>query len=98
DDAEDMIVLAVTDSGLGLPKDADPARLTEPYVTHRERGTGLGLAIVKKIMEDHSGRVVLGTPDWLKALAGWNDLGGATVSLTLPLEAADLIAPPADAA
>jgi two-component system nitrogen regulation sensor histidine kinase NtrY len=28
-------------------------RLTEPYVTTRQRGTGLGLAIVKKIVEDH---------------------------------------------
>ena len=34
-------------------------RLTEPYVTTRAKGTGLGLAIVKKIMEDHSGELVL---------------------------------------
>jgi two-component system nitrogen regulation sensor histidine kinase NtrY len=33
---------------------------------------------VKKIMEDHGGRLVLGTPDWLKSLDGWKDLGGAT--------------------
>ena len=30
-------------------------RLTEPYVTTREKGTGLGLAIVAKIVEDHNG-------------------------------------------
>ena len=97
EDADDMIMLAVTDNGMGLPKDEDPARLFEPYVTHRERGTGLGLAIVKKIMEDHSGRVVLGAPDWLKSMAGWADLGGACVVLVLPLEAAD-VATAADAA
>lgn len=99
EDDEDMIVLTVTDNGLGLPKDGDASRLTEPYVTHRERGTGLGLAIVKKIMEDHGGRIILGAPDWLRGMAGWNDLGGAAVSLILPLEIpADRIARKSDAA
>ncbi len=82
------VLIAVTDNGLGLPKNEDPARLTDPYVTHKERGTGLGLAIVKKIMEDHGGRLVIGAPDWLKATEGWADLGGATVSLILPVDGA----------
>jgi two-component system, NtrC family, nitrogen regulation sensor histidine kinase NtrY len=56
--AEGELVISVADDGVGLP-DEDPARLTEPYVTHKPKGTGLGLAIVKKIMEDHAGRVVL---------------------------------------
>ena len=48
----------VEDNGVGLPaKDRD--RLTEPYVTTREKGTGLGLAIVKRIMEDHGGELEL---------------------------------------
>jgi two-component system nitrogen regulation sensor histidine kinase NtrY len=51
-------VLSVTDDGIGLPE-ADRARLTEPYVTHKPKGTGLGLAIVRKIMEDHDGRLEL---------------------------------------
>jgi two-component system nitrogen regulation sensor histidine kinase NtrY len=43
---------------VGLPaKDRD--RLTEPYVTTREKGTGLGLAIVKRILEDHGGELEL---------------------------------------
>ena len=54
----DTAVLAVEDDGIGLPE-ADRARLTEPYVTHKVKGTGLGLAIVKKIMEDHGGRLDL---------------------------------------
>jgi two-component system nitrogen regulation sensor histidine kinase NtrY len=48
----------VEDNGVGLPA-RDRDRLTEPYVTTREKGTGLGLAIVKRIMEDHEGELVL---------------------------------------
>ncbi len=51
-----MVELA--DNGRGLPQ-GEKHRLTEPYVTTRDRGTGLGLAIVKKIMEEHGGDVEL---------------------------------------
>jgi two-component system nitrogen regulation sensor histidine kinase NtrY len=55
---DEHLCLVVEDNGVGLPaKDRD--RLTEPYVTTREKGTGLGLAIVKRIMEDHDGELVL---------------------------------------
>lgn len=54
----EMIHITITDNGIGLPAE-DRHRLTEPYVTKREKGTGLGLAIVKKIMEDHSGSLDL---------------------------------------
>jgi two-component system nitrogen regulation sensor histidine kinase NtrY len=55
--ADDLCV-SIEDNGVGLPaKDRD--RLTEPYVTTREKGTGLGLAIVKRIMEDHGGSLAL---------------------------------------
>lgn len=50
--------VTVQDNGTGLPP-AEMSQLTEPYVTTRVRGTGLGLAIVKKIVEDHSGDLVL---------------------------------------
>jgi two-component system nitrogen regulation sensor histidine kinase NtrY len=50
--------IAVTDNGIGLPKE-NRHRLTEPYMTTREKGTGLGLAIVKRIMEEHQGRLIL---------------------------------------
>ena len=77
----DMALLAVEDDGVGLPE-ADRARLTEPYVTHKVKGTGLGLAIVKKIMEDHGGRLDLddrpGGP-------------GAVATLSLPLIVPGLI-------
>ena len=66
---------AVEDDGIGLPeKDRD--RLTEPYVTTREKGTGLGLAIVRRICEDHGGEL---------KLADAETLSGARVCLTFPL-------------
>ena len=52
------VAFEIEDNGVGLPaKDRD--RLTEPYVTTREKGTGLGLAIVKRILEDHGGELEL---------------------------------------
>ncbi|HEY1752855.1 MAG TPA: PAS domain-containing sensor histidine kinase [Caulobacteraceae bacterium] len=65
----------IEDNGVGLPaKDRD--RLTEPYVTTREKGTGLGLAIVERIMEEHGGEL---------ALADAAEPPGARVTLRLPL-------------
>nr|WP_246522737.1 PAS domain-containing sensor histidine kinase [Neoroseomonas eburnea] len=75
----DHVIITVTDDGVGLPKEEDRDRLTEPYVTHKPKGTGLGLAIVKKIMEDHGGRL---------ALEDREDGPGARVALILPLRAA----------
>lgn len=65
----------IEDDGKGLPvRDRD--RLTEPYVTTREKGTGLGLAIVKRICEDHGGEL---------KLADAENLNGARVCLIFPL-------------
>ena len=80
-------VFEIEDNGVGLPaKDRD--RLTEPYVTNREKGTGLGLAIVERIMEEHGGQLVLGDAA---------QPPGARVTLRLPLATA-AIARPADPA
>ena len=52
-DAGDAIIVTIDDNGIGLPSDRE--RITEPYVTTREKGTGLGLAIVNKIVDEHGG-------------------------------------------
>ena len=52
------LAFEIEDNGVGLPS-ADRARLTEPYVTTREKGTGLGLAIVKRVQEEHGGELLL---------------------------------------
>ena len=70
--------VVVEDNGVGLPS-RDRARLTEPYVTTREKGTGLGLAIVKRIMEEHGGELWLGDAEQGR---------GARVELRFPKGAA----------
>jgi len=70
----DKVDIEIEDNGVGFPKKFRE-RLTEPYVTTREKGTGLGLAIVKRILEEHGGRLVL-----LDAAEG----EGARVVLSFP--------------
>jgi two-component system nitrogen regulation sensor histidine kinase NtrY len=80
---DDFVTIAVEDDGIGLPeKDRD--RLTEPYVTTREKGTGLGLAIVKRILEDHGGDF---------ALSDAVTLSGARATMRLPRLQAGRTAP-----
>ncbi len=72
------IRLKVIDNGIGLPQEKR-SRLFEPYMTTRDKGTGLGLAIVKKIVEEHSGTVVLSDTPHKK-----RDGSGAMVTIDLP--------------
>jgi two-component system nitrogen regulation sensor histidine kinase NtrY len=62
-------------------------RLTEPYVTTRDRGTGLGLAIVSKIMEDHGGTLSLsnGAKGGAVARLIFPDLKKVKINKTKPL-------------
>ncbi|MEM7169482.1 MAG: PAS domain-containing sensor histidine kinase [Pseudomonadota bacterium] len=69
-----QVTVEILDNGKGLPM-GERHRLTEPYVTTRERGTGLGLAIVKKIMEDHGGELTLLD----------RESGGAAVVMVFPV-------------
>ncbi|MCS5597279.1 MAG: ATP-binding protein [Alphaproteobacteria bacterium] len=67
--SKQRIFIIFKDNGPGFPSEIDRSRLSEPYVTHKEKGTGLGLAIVKKILEDHNGSLYMGLPEFLhKAL------------------------------
>ena len=49
------VTVAIEDNGVGLPQERE--RITEPYMTTREKGTGLGLAIVNKIVDEHGGEM-----------------------------------------
>jgi two-component system nitrogen regulation sensor histidine kinase NtrY len=71
--------IVIEDNGKGLPTEGRE-RLTEPYMTTRNKGTGLGLAIVKKIMEDHGGSLSLED----------RESGGARISLVFRRDAKEV--------
>ncbi|MCK5374582.1 MAG: PAS domain-containing sensor histidine kinase [Alphaproteobacteria bacterium] len=81
----DELFISITDNGVGLPKNKDITKLTEPYITHKPKGTGLGLAIVKKIVEDHNGELIIGSPEWLEEITLWQNKSGACFVIILPL-------------
>jgi len=60
--AHDLLVLAVTDSGPGIPPEVQK-KLMQPFFTTKEvgKGTGLGLSITKGLIGSHMGRFWLNT-------------------------------------
>jgi signal transduction histidine kinase len=71
-DPDGQLLIAVSDSGVGLPDKAD--QIFNAFFTTKPQGSGMGLAIGRSIVESHGGRL------WATANAG----PGATFHLTLP--------------
>ena len=69
---EDQLLVAVSDTGVGLPPEKD--RIFDAFFTTKSDGTGMGLAISRSIIESHGGRLS----------AASNAGRGATLSFTLP--------------
>jgi signal transduction histidine kinase len=69
------ILIAVSDSGSGLPVDGSE-HLFDAFFTTKPQGTGMGLSISRRIIESHGGRL------WASA----NTVCGATFQFTLPSE------------
>jgi PAS domain S-box-containing protein len=72
-DGGEGVVVAVVDTGHGIPEELLP-RLFDSFVTTRDEGMGLGLSISRSIVEAHGGRL----------RARNNAGGGATLQFTLP--------------
>jgi len=84
---DDQLVMRVSDTGMGMPKEALPRIFDRfyrvPHPGKHIQGTGLGLAIVKKIVMMHGGRIEVES-----------ELNrGTTFTIFLPLTAAALPAP-----
>jgi len=70
----DQVVVKVSDTGPGVPEEAQ-ASVFDPFFTTRNEGTGLGLAISAKIVSEHGGSIDVKSP------AGQ----GATFTVALPV-------------
>jgi two-component system sensor kinase FixL len=75
--ADDMIEIAISDTGHGFGGDVQP-NLFQPFFTTKEHGMGVGLSISRTIIETHGGRM------WAET----NEAGGATFRFTLPAASA----------
>jgi len=71
--ADDMIEVAVFDTGAGIGEDV-MSNLFQTFFTTKETGMGVGLSISRSIIEAHGGRM------WAET----NAAGGATFRFTLP--------------
>jgi PAS domain S-box-containing protein len=73
---EDNILVAISDTGCGIPEDI-VGRVFEPFFTTKEvgKGTGLGLSIAYDIIRKHNGRIDV------QSKAG----AGTTFTITLPV-------------
>lgn len=71
--ADDMIEIAVSDTGHGIG-DSHQTSLFQTFFTTKETGMGVGLSISRTIVEAHGGRM------WAEN----NSSGGATFRFTLP--------------
>ena len=71
--ADEMIEIAVSDTGTGFHDDVKP-NLFQTFFTTKETGMGVGLSISRSIIEAHGGRM------WAEN----NGMGGATFRFTLP--------------
>jgi PAS domain S-box-containing protein len=71
----DKLLIAVSDSGVGLPGD-QAERIFDAFFTTKPQGTGMGLSISRRIVESHGGRL------WASPNAG----RGAIMQFTLPGE------------
>ena len=81
----DAVVIAIRDSGPGLPPEEEREKIFDLFYSTKEEGTGLGLAIANRFVEDHGGSI---TAENLQE--GSEGIGGAVFTVYLPKVAPEL--------
>ena len=69
---EGQLLVSISDTGVGLPQQAN--KIFDAFFTTKSQGTGMGLRISRSIVESHGGRL------W----AADNSSRGASFHLSLP--------------
>ena len=69
------LALIISDNGPGIPEEIFP-NLFKPHITSKKSGHGLGLSTCQRIILNHDGTIT----------AANNEMGGATFTVSLPLE------------
>jgi signal transduction histidine kinase len=54
-DEDGQLLISVSDTGVGLPQQAD--KIFNSFFTTKTQGTGMGLSISRSIVESHGGRL-----------------------------------------
>jgi signal transduction histidine kinase len=72
--ADQLIEVAVKDSGRGIPRDKRP-KIFDAFWTTKQKGLGMGLPLCRAILESYGGRI------WCED----NDAGGITFRFRLPM-------------
>ena len=80
DDADEYLVVRVSDDGPGIPTDAQ-SRIFHPFFTTKRQGSGVGLSTVKKIVDSHGGLIDVDR----------STSGGARFTVRLPMISAKAV-------
>jgi signal transduction histidine kinase len=73
-EAPEKVCISIQNGGVPIPAEV-LSRLTQPFYSTKAEGTGLGLAIVKRIVEAHSGELLIES----------SELRGTIFSVQLPI-------------
>ncbi len=82
-ESADWILLAVADTGRGMPPEIRDSLFTVRAISRKPGGIGLGTKIVKDAVDAHKGRITVESQEGV----------GTTFSLTLPLDPARIPTP-----